>query len=203
MLLLPVLQWRWDLWIFFPPVSEVSRLPLLYSQGTRRVAAVSYRVMVISQTHPSGISPLFPLLLLIKASNLPPPVPHHPYSAHLASAASDFVTALLTIPLGSFASGINPTIPTQAPRAPHEGTSAYCPPCHCDPHPHWELSAPEEPCSQFPSSPPAALLGSPPRASPWAHAHPQTQHSTPSPQSLSGLLLLLGSHSGTHLYLLH
>ena len=93
MLLLPVLQWRWDLWIFFPPVSEVSRLPLLYSQGTRRVAAISYRVMVISQTHPSGISPLFPLLLLIKASNLPPPVPHHPYSAHLASAAR--VTLLL------------------------------------------------------------------------------------------------------------
>ena len=36
---------------FPPPVSEVSHLRLLYSQGTRRVAAVSYRVMVISQTH--------------------------------------------------------------------------------------------------------------------------------------------------------
>lgn len=112
------------------------------------------------------------------------------FSTLCLGSQSDFVTALLTILLGSFASGINPTIPIQAPRAAHEGPSACCPPCHCDPHPHWVLSAPEEPVLSSPIHPQQHFLGSPPHASPWVHPHRQTQHSTPSLQSLSGLLLL-------------
>lgn len=86
-----------------------------------------------------------------------PPTPL--FSTLCLSSQSDFVTALLTILLGSFASGINPTIPIQAPRAPHEGTSACCPPCHCDPHPHWVLSAPEEPLLSVPQFTPSSIFG--------------------------------------------
>lgn len=59
----------------------------------------------------------------------------------------------------------------------------------------WSPSSLGAQCSRgallsVPQFSPSRTFGKPSPCQPWVHTHPQTQHSTPSPQSLSGLLLL-------------
>ena len=66
----------------------------------------------------------------------------HRFSALFPRSQDDFVTVLLTILLGSFASSINPTVLIRPPGSPWRGSSLL-PPRPCDPHPLWVPGAPD------------------------------------------------------------